>query len=358
MHGRTGVLYSKATRIMKKMMYINDFRLSGFLAMFLFLLACRPNPEDHPQSSTAYLFHDPEVVVESISIQSISGDEVDFILKDSSWVNRDNQAMNASFADEMLDALNSASFETVKESQEVTARQALRDKGLRVTVDWADGTKKTFYLVTAFDPSKTFVCFDSDGTMKGDLHQAWVSDVKKKITRDFTSAFDPSMAEFGAESMRDRSILEINKPLAQIQWIDVVFYDTLGMSNDESYVLDWAARTIHTSVGDYSVDTLRARSYIRDFASIQVQRYNTAYEAQGRVRDNDKLVSLIVHSAAGGKWILHVYRMPCTSSLGCAEGEYVSDQYFGEVEGQSSWFELQDFAFMQPMVKPASFFLP
>ena len=227
---------------MKKMMYINNFRLSGFWAIFLFLLACRPNLEDHSQSSTPYLFHDPEVVVESISIQSISGDEVDFILKDSSWVNRDNQAMNASFADEMLDALNSASFKTVKESQEVTARQALRDKGLRVTVDWVDGTKKTFYLVTAFDPSKTFVCFDSDGTMKGNLHQAWVSDEKKKITRDFTSAFDPSMAEFGAESMRDRSILEMNKPLAQIQWIDVVFYDTLGMSNDESYVLDWAAR--------------------------------------------------------------------------------------------------------------------
>ncbi|MEC7267752.1 MAG: hypothetical protein VXV82_03950, partial [Bacteroidota bacterium] len=266
--------------------------------------------------------------------------------------------MNASFAEEMLDALHNASFESVKESQEVTARKALRDKGLRVTVDWANGTKKTFYLVTAFDPSKTFVCFASDSAMDGALHQAWVSDEKKKITRDFTSAFDPSMAEFGAESMRDRSILSMDKPLEQIQWIDVVFYDTLGRPNDESYVLDWAGRTIHTSDGDYSLDTLRARSYIRDFASIQVQRYNTAYEAQGSARDNDKLVSLVVHSLKGGKWVLHVYRMPCTSSLGCPEGEYVSDQFFGEVEGQPSWFELQAFAFMQPMVKPASFFLP
>lgn len=343
---------------MKNTMYINSFRLSGFWAMLLFLVACRPNLKDSSESSTAYLFYDTAVVVQSISIQSTSGDEVDFILKESSWVNKDNQAMNASFAEEMLDALHNASFESVKKSQEVTARQALRDKGLRVTVDWADGTKKTFYLVTAFDPSKTFVCFASDSAMEGALHQAWVSDEKKKITRDFTSAFDPSMAEFGAESMRDRSILSMDNPLEQIQWIDVVFYDTLGRSNDESYVLDWAARTIHTSDGDYLVDTLRARSYIRDFASIQVQRYNTSYEAQGSVRDNDKLVSLVVHSLEGGKWVLHVYRMPCTSSLGCPEGEYVSDQFFGEVEGQPSWFELQAFAFMQPMVKPASFFLP
>ena len=225
MHGGTSVLYSKATRIMKKMMYINGFR--GLWVMLLFLVACRPNLKDSSESSTAYLFYDTAVVVQSISIQSTSGDEVDFILKESSWVNKDNQAMNASFAEEMLDALHNASFESVKESQEVTARQALRDKGLRVTVDWADGTKKTFYLVTAFDPSKTFVCFASDSAMEGALHQAWVSDEKKKITRDFTSAFDPSMAEFGAESMRDRSILSMDNPLEQIQWIDVVFYDTL-----------------------------------------------------------------------------------------------------------------------------------
>ena len=343
---------------MKKMMCINGFRLSRLWALILFLLACRPNLEDTSQSSPAYLFYDPGIVVQSISIKSTSGDEVDFILKESSWVNKDNQAMNASFADEMLDALHSASFELVKESQELTARQALRDKGLRVTVDWADGTKKTFYLVTAFDPSKTFVCFASDSAMEGALHQAWVSDKKKNITRDFTSAFDPSMAEFGAESMRDRSILSMDKPLEKIQSINVVFYDTLGRPNNESYILDWAGRTIHTIDGDYSVDTLRARSYIRDFASIQVQRYNTAYEAQESVRDNDKLVSLFVHSLEGGKWVLHVYRMPCTSSLGCPEGEYVSDQFFGEVEGQPSWFELQAFAFMQPMVKPVSFFLP
>ena len=251
MHGWTSVLYSKARRIMKNTMYINGFRLSGLWAILLFLAACRQNLKDSSESSSAYLFYDTAVVVQSISIQSTSGDEVDFILKESSWVNKDNQAMNASFAEEMLDALHNASFESVKKSQEVTARQALRDKGLRVTVDWADGTKKTFYLVTAFDPSKTFVCFASDSAMEGALHQAWVSDEKKKITRDFTSAFDPSMAEFGAESMRDRSILSMDKPLEQIQWIDVVFYDTLVRPNDERYVLDWAGRTIHTSDGEY-----------------------------------------------------------------------------------------------------------
>ena len=96
------------------------------------------------------------------------------------------------------------------------------------------------------------------------------------------------------------------------------------------------------------MDTLRARSYIRDFASIQVQRFHSAYDAQEKVRDNDKLVSLIVHSESGGKWILHVYNMPCKPSLGCPEGDYVSDQYFGEVEGQPSWFELQDFALCNP----------
>ena len=343
---------------MKKMMYTNDFRLTGLWVMLFFLAACRPNLEDHSQSSTAYLFHDPEVLVQSISIQSKSGDEVDFILKKSSWVNKDNQSMNASFADEMLEVLLSATFEPVKESQEVTARKALRDKGLRVTVDWADGTQKTFYLVTAFDPSKTFVCFASDDAMEGALHQAWVSDAKKKVTRDFTSVFDPSMAEFGAESMRDRSILSMEKPLEQIQRIDVVFYDSLGRPNDESYVLDWVGRVISLSDGDYSIDTLRARSYIRDFASIQVQRYHPAFADQEQVRVNDKFVSLAVHSLTGSIWVLHVYRMPCTPSLGCPDGEYVSDQYFGEVEGQSSWFELQDFAFMWPMVKPASFFLP
>ena len=100
--------------------------------------------------------------------------------------------MNTSFAEEMLHALVSVSFEPVRESQEAMARQALRDKGLQVTVHWADGTQKTFYLVTAFDPSKTFVCFSSDSTMTGPLHQAWVSDIKKKITWDFTSALIPA----------------------------------------------------------------------------------------------------------------------------------------------------------------------
>lgn len=343
---------------MKKMTYIIDFGLSGIWIILLFLWACRPNLEDHSESSTTDLFHDTAFIVQSISIQSTSGDAVDFIRKGSSWVNKDNQAMSTSIADEMLDVLRYASFEPVKQSQEVTARQALRDKGLQVTVDWDDGTQKTFYLVTAFDPSKTFVCLASDSTMEGALHQAWVSDAKKKITRDFTSAFDPSMAEFGSESMRDRSILSMDQPLEQIQWIDVVFYDTLGRPNDESYVLDWARRTIHISDRDYSVDTLRARSYVRDFESIQVQRFHSEYGLQEWVRENHKLVSLIVHSQAGGKWVLHVYRMPCTPSLGCPDGEYVSDQYFGEVEGLSAWFELQDFAFLQPMVKPASFFLP
>ena len=117
--------------------------------------------------------------------------------------------------------------------------------------------------------------------------------MQKKVTRDFTSAFDPSMAEFGAESMRDRSILSMEKPLEQIQRIDVVFYDSLGRPNDESYVLDWVGRVISLSDGDYSIDTLRARSYIRDFASIQVQRYHTAFEDQEQVRVNDKFVSLM-----------------------------------------------------------------
>ena len=343
---------------MKKLTGINGFYLIGFWAMLLFLMACRPNLEDQPQSLSTHLFYNPEAIVHSISIQSKSGDEVDFILKESSWVNKDNQAMNASFAEEMLTALRGASFESVKESQEVTARRALREKGLRVNVEWANGTKKIFYLVTAFDPSKTFVCFSSDSTMQGDVYQAWVADEKKKVTRDFTSAFDPSMPEFGAESMRDRSILSMDKPLEQIEWIEVVFYDTLGSPNDEGYVLDWVGRTISLSDGVYLVDTLRARSYIRDFASIQVQRYHAAFGDQAKVRENDKLVSLFVHSQTGGKWGLHVYGMPCTPSLGCPEGEYVSDQYFGEVEGQPSWFELQDFAFMQPMIKSASFFLP
>ena len=89
---------------MKKMMYINAFRLSGFWAMLLFLTACRPNLKDSSESPTSYLFYDTAVVVQSISIQSTSGDEVDFILRESSWVNKDNQAMNASFAEEMLDA--------------------------------------------------------------------------------------------------------------------------------------------------------------------------------------------------------------------------------------------------------------
>ena len=343
---------------MNTLISYHSTHLKGFLILFLLLTACQPNPEDQKETSTDHLFYDSEVAVLRISVHTRSGDEVDFIRKDSSWVNKDNQAMNTSFAEEMLHALVSVSFEPVRESQETTARQALRDKGLQVTVHWADGTQKTFYLVTAFDPSKTFVCFSSDSTMTGPLHQAWVSDTKKKITRDFTSAFDPSMAEFGAESMRDRRILSMDKPLEQIQSVEAVFYDTLGRPSDESYVLDWAGRTIHTSDGEYSVDTLRARSYIRDFASIQVQRFHSAYDAQKKVRDNDKLVSLIVHSESGGKWILHVYNMPCTPSLGCPEGDYVSDQYFGEVEGQPSWFELQDFAFMQPMVKPALFFLP
>ena len=72
--------------------------------------------------------------------------------------------------------------------------------------------------------------------MTGALHQAWVSDEKENYA-DFTSAFDPSMAEFGAESMRDRRILSMDKPLEQIQSVEVVFYDTLGRPNDESYVL-------------------------------------------------------------------------------------------------------------------------
>ena len=71
--------------------------------------------------------------------------------------------------------------------------------------------------------------------------------------------------------------------------------------------------------------------------------YHTAFADQEQVRVNDKFVSLAVHSLAGSIWVLHVYRMPCTPSLGCLM-KYVSDQYFGEVEGQSSWFELQDFA--------------
>ena len=72
----------------------------------------------------------------------------------------------------------------------------------------------------------------------------------------------------------------MDKPLEQIQSVEAVFYDTLGRPNDKSYVLDWAGRTIHTSDGEYSVDTLRARSYIRDFTSIQVQRFHSAYDAQ------------------------------------------------------------------------------
>ena len=76
--------------------------------------------------------------------------------------------------------------------------------------------------------------------------------------------------------------LSMDKPLEQIQWIDVVFYDTLGRPNDESYVLIGLEEQFATSDGDYSVDTLRARSYIRDFASIQVQRFHSAYKCSGK----------------------------------------------------------------------------
>ena len=151
---------------MNTLISYHSTHLKGFLILFFFD-GLSAKPRRSKETSTDHLFYDSEVAVLRISVHTRSGDEVDFIRKDSSWVNKDNQAMNTSFAEEMLHALVSVSFEPVRKSQEATARQALRDKGLQVTVHWADGTQKTFYLVTAFDSSKTFVCFSSDSTMTG-----------------------------------------------------------------------------------------------------------------------------------------------------------------------------------------------
>ena len=313
----------------------------------------------HPQDSVSHIFSVPGAKVKQISIETRSGDNVDFIRRDSNWVNKDNLTMNAKYAQEMVKALNGVSFTKVKPSQDATARVALKAKDLRVTVDWVDSSQKIFYLVTSFSTSpKTFVCFSSDTTMKGPLYEAWINQESKGVTQDFTSSFDPSLAEFGAESMRDRSILSMANPLKQIKSINVVFYGASGMPSDSSYVLDWERKKLNVSNDKLFLDTLKARSYINNFKSIKVQRHHTSYKYKERVRANDKLVSLTVHTVSEAEWVLHVYRMPCTPSLGCPEGDYVKDQYFGEVEGQPSWFELQDFAFHRPMVKPASFFLP
>ena len=295
--------------------------------------------------------------VDKISIDAKSGDKVDFIRKDEIWVNKNNQVMNADYAQEMISVLNGLTYSTVKASQVSTARRALQDKGLRVVVDWINGKQKTFYLVTAFDPSKTFICFSSDSTMKGELQEAWVEDKKKGVSRDFTSVFDVGALEFGAESMRDRSILSMDNPLEQIESIDVTFYDDHGKPNDKSYGINWKDKTLMLNDQVLPMDTLKTRSYIRDFSSIKVQRYHDAYDAKENIRNNEKQVSLTVNGQNGGRWILHVYNMPCPSSFDCLEGEHLPGQYFGEVVGQPSWFELQDYAFYQPMVKPSAFFL-
>lgn len=313
--------------------------------------------EEH--DSVSHIFSAPGAKVKQISIETRSGDNVDFIRRGSNWVNKDNLAMNAEYAQEMVKALNEVSFTKVNSNQDSTARGALRVKNLRVTVDWVDGSQKIFYLVTSFSGSpKTFVCFSRDITMKGPLYEAWINQESKGVTQDFTSSFDPSLAEFGAESMRDRTILSMDRPLEQIKSINVVFYGASGMQSDSSYVLDWEGKKLTVGNDNLSLNTLKARSIINNFKSIKVQRYHTAYEHKEKVRANDKLVSLTVQTVSESEWVLHVYRMPCTPSLGCPEGDYVKDQYFGEVEGQPSWFELQDFAFYRPRVKPASFFLP
>ena len=130
------------------------------------------------------------------------------------------------------------------------------------------------------------------------------------------------------------------------------------MPSDSSYVLDWEGKKLNVKNDKLSINTLKARKFIHEFDSITVQRYRTAYEHKEKVRANDKLLSITVQTVSESEWVLHVYRMPCTPSLGCPEGDYVKDQYFGEVEGQPSWFELQYYAFYLPVVKSASFFLP
>ena len=99
------------------------------LCFFFFLVACRPNLKDLQKRQLHHLFYDSAALVQSISIHTTSGDEVDFILKESSWVNKDNQAMNTSFADEMLDALHNASFEP---SRKVKRLQRAKRSEIRV----------------------------------------------------------------------------------------------------------------------------------------------------------------------------------------------------------------------------------
>ena len=200
------------------MTQLENFLGPRFRAALLFiavvLSSCTSDREAEPSRAPQ---DNEEVKVDKISIDAKSGDKVDFIRKDEIWVNKNNQVMNADYAQEMISVLNGLTYSTVKASQVSTARRALQDKGLRVVVDWINGKQKTFYLVTAFDPSKTFICFSSDSTMKGELQEAWVEDKKKGVSRDFTSVFDVGALEFGAESMRDRSILSMDNPLEQIE---------------------------------------------------------------------------------------------------------------------------------------------
>lgn len=339
----------------------------GVLFALLILSSCKTDADNKPENeddttvmdTASYIFSAPGAKVKRISIETRSGDNVDFIRRDSKWVNKNNLAMNAHYAQAMVKVLDSASFTRVKPSHAENARIALQQRNLRVKVDWIDGSQKTFYLARSFSNSpKTFVCFSRDSTMKGPLYEAWINQENKGVTQDFSYSFDPSIPEFGAESMRDRTILSMDNPLEQIKYINVVFYDAYGMPSDSSYVLDWEGKKLNVKNDKLSIDTLKARSFIHEFDSITVQRYHTAYEHKERVRANDKLLSLTVHTVSESEWVLHVYRMPCTPSLGCPVGDYVKDQYFGEVEGQPSWFELQYYAFYLPVVKSASFFLP
>ena len=196
MPGCFGVSYPKKIYFMMRQftIYIQYGLWLGVLFALLILSSCKTDADIKPENeddttvmdTASYIFSAPGAKVKRISIETRSGDNVDFIRRDSKWVNKNNLAMNAHYAQAMVKVLDGASFTRVKPSHAENARIALQQRNLRVKVDWINGSQKTFYLATSFsNPPKTFVCFSRDTTMKGPLYEAWINQENKGVTQTF-----------------------------------------------------------------------------------------------------------------------------------------------------------------------------